>query len=406
MTTRRTLLRLMSATALCAPAAGLLGGTMARAADEVVRIGYVVSRTGLNAAGATITTIPNYELWVHDVNARGGLKLPDGSQRRIEVIEYDDRSVTEEVVKGITRLATSDKVDFILPPWGAAFNLAVAPLMSRFGYPQLTTTATVDKAAEFAERWPTSFWMLGASGSYQGALAEMLRTEREAGRLGNKVAILSIADGGGIEQVVEARKLLPAAGFEIVIDKTYPIGTQDFASLLGEAQASGADSFLAFSYPPDSIALVRQARLSGYNPPVFFVGVGGAFPNFPELNEGHVEGVSSMGGVTAGSPEFKAYSERLQAVMGKKADYWASPIIYATLEMLVQAIERRGLDRPAIAEELSTGSFETILGTIQLENNMPKDMWRIGQWQGDTFVGVAPIGKDGAVPLILPKPAW
>ncbi len=106
-----------------------------------VKIGYVVSKTGANAGGAGITTIPNYVLWVKEIKDAGGLELPGGKRLPIEVIEYDDRSSAEEVVRATERLATQDKVDFILAPWGTGFNLAVAPLFDRFGYPQLAVSA-------------------------------------------------------------------------------------------------------------------------------------------------------------------------------------------------------------------------------------------------------------------------
>ncbi len=69
-----------------------------------VRIGYAISKTGPNSGGAGITTLPNYQLWVKDVNDAGGLELPDGSKLPIEVIEYDDRSSAEEVVRAVERL--------------------------------------------------------------------------------------------------------------------------------------------------------------------------------------------------------------------------------------------------------------------------------------------------------------
>ena len=43
-----------------------------------VKIGYAISKTGPNSGGAGITTLPNYQLWVKDVNDSGGLELPDG----------------------------------------------------------------------------------------------------------------------------------------------------------------------------------------------------------------------------------------------------------------------------------------------------------------------------------------
>jgi branched-chain amino acid transport system substrate-binding protein len=133
MTRRNTMRALASGVAMTM----LLGANLAYSADETIKIGYAVAKTGPNATGAGITTIPNYELWVKDVNAAGGLTMPDGSKRMIEVIEYDDRSSNEDLVRAIERLATKDKVDLILPPWGTGSNLAIAPLMDRFGYPQL-----------------------------------------------------------------------------------------------------------------------------------------------------------------------------------------------------------------------------------------------------------------------------
>ena len=81
----------------------------------------------------------------------------------IEVIEYDDRSNSDEMIKALERLINQDKVDFLFPPWGTAFSLASAPIFARAGYPQILVTATTDRAPEFAKRWPNSFWLLGTA---------------------------------------------------------------------------------------------------------------------------------------------------------------------------------------------------------------------------------------------------
>ena len=61
--------------------AGLLAGAALTAlpalAQESVKIGWAISKTGPNAGGATISLIPNYEMWVKEINAAGGLKLGD-----------------------------------------------------------------------------------------------------------------------------------------------------------------------------------------------------------------------------------------------------------------------------------------------------------------------------------------
>lgn len=108
---KRLTLRALAALAVTALAAA------PAVAQDKVKIGYAISKTGPNAGGATITQIPNYEMWVKDVNAKGGLMI-GGKRVPIEVVEYDDRSNSEEAVRAVERLVTQDKVDLLFPPWG------------------------------------------------------------------------------------------------------------------------------------------------------------------------------------------------------------------------------------------------------------------------------------------------
>jgi hypothetical protein len=71
---RRTLLRII--TGLTAIAAALSTFASAADAQDKIRIGYAISKTGPYAGGAGITTLPNYELWVlADPAVAGGIKL-------------------------------------------------------------------------------------------------------------------------------------------------------------------------------------------------------------------------------------------------------------------------------------------------------------------------------------------
>lgn len=409
VTTRRGASRLVAVTAAAGLATGMIGlaASDAQAQDETsIKIGYAVSKTGANAAGAGITTIPNYVLWVKEVNDAGGITLPDGRQLPIEVVEYDDRSASEEAVRAVERLATQDEVDFILPPWGTGFNLAIAPLMDRLGYPHLAVTAVTDKAPEFAKQWTKSFWFLGGGSDYAEALADVIAAAHEAGTINGQIAMLSVADGFGIDLVSGARPAFADKGLEVVFDKTYPLGTSEFATLIGEAQASGADSFVAFSYPPGTFALTGQSQVAGYNPKVFYLGVGVGFPIYPGMNDGNIEGVMSLGGVDAGSPAIAEYFEKHTAVNGQPPDSWASAVTYTSLQVLQQAIERQGLDRAAVAEEIATGSFDTIIGNVSLEDNQLRTLWWAGQWQDGTFVAIAPSDREGASTPVIPKPDW
>lgn len=377
-------------------------------AQTSVKIGYAISRTGPAAGGAAVTSIPNYELWVKEVNAAGGLKLGD-KRVPIEVVQYDDRSSAEEAAKALERLINQDKVDFILPPWGTGLNLAVGPILNKAGYPHLASTAVTDRAPELAKRWPNSFWLLGTSADASKTLVELLVKLRGEGKIGDTVAMVSIADGFGIDLSAAARPALAAAKFKLAYDKTYPVGTQDLGPIVNEVKALNPDTFIAFSYPPDTIAITEQARISGFNPKVYYTGVGTAFPLFKQKFAANAEGVMGIGGWSGDSPAIKDYLARhkASAANGAEPDRWASAVTFASLQMLQQAIERVGkVDRAAVIKDLQTGSFDTVIGKVKFENNMPTNYWWVGQWQGGEFYGVAPSANQGARQPILPKPAW
>lgn len=396
---------LVSTLAVATAAAMLLGG--AATAQDTIKIGYAVSKTGPNAPGAGITTIPNYQLWIHDLNEAGGIKLGD-TVVPIEVIEYDDQSNTEELVRAVERLVNQDEVDILLTPWGTGMNLAVGPTFAKYGYPQMAATAATDRAYEMGERWPNSFWMLGTSTMGANSLTEVLTGLKDDGKINDKIAMVSVADAFGIELSTASRPALEAAGFKLVIDESYPITTQDFSQIISSAKGSGADTFVAFSYPPDTFGLTGAAIAGEYNPAVFYTAVGTAFPIYKDkLFKDNVDGVLGIGGVDIDDPKFQDYRKRHLAVTGQEPDRWASPITYASLEVLQQAIERVGtIDREAIIEEIQTGTFDTVAGEIKLDRNVNANVWWAGQWQDGDFHGLAPAAMAGAKAPTAPKPAW
>ena len=406
MKTRRDFLHCAAAVS-AAIALGAAGAAMAADAPTKIRIGWTISKTGPNAPGAAVTQLPNYEMWVKEVNAAGGIMLKSiGKRVPIEVVEYDDRSSSEEAVRAIERLITQDKVDFVLPPWGTGLNLAVGPTFNKYHYPQIACTSVTDRAPELAKRWPNAFFLLGTSSSYAEALMGQLEALHKAGKIGNRVAMVSVADGFGIDLSGAARKVAAKHGLNLVYDKSYPLGTQDMTPILNEVKGLNVDAFVAFSYPPDTLTLTDQARIAGFNPKVFYTGVGTAFGLFKERFKNNVDGVMGIGGVNFDSPAIKDYFKRHVASAGREPDRWASSICYAGLQVLQQAIERVGkIDRAAVVAEMKKDTFNTVVGPMDLHTQMYEHNWLVGQWQHGEFYGIAPA-RAGAHQAVVPKPAW
>src|SRR6195256_5426005 len=375
----------------------------ALAADppKSVRIGYAISLSGPNAQGAAITTLSGYKLWVDDVNKKGGLKVQGFDKRiPIEVVEYDDTSNAENAVRLVERLMTQDKVDFVLPPWSTGFNLATAPFYARNGYPQLAVTANSNDAANLVKQMPTLFFFLNEPRNFGGALVEILGKLKGENKINNKLVMFNVADQFGAEASSGVTPVLKNAGFEIVVSKSYPLGASDLTNEIKEAKASGADTFIAYSYPPDTFMLTNTAITQGYNPKAFYTAVGTAFAAYGANFKDKANGVLGLGGWDPTLPGAQEYVQRQTALLNRAADGWAAPVTYASLQVLEQAIEKAGtLDRKKVLDAIESGGpYQTIVGPVDLKTHIRGKQWGVGQWQNGQFVGIAPSDIPGAKP--------
>lgn len=395
-----TLLAAAAATAMAAPALGQSG------APAEIRIGYAISKTGAYAGGASTTVLPNYQMWAADVQKAGGIEI-GGKRVPVKFFEYDDRSNSEEAVRAVERLINQDKVDFILPPWGTAMNLAVAPILHKHDYPHLATTMISDRIPQLRERWSNLFFFTLTSTDYANGVVDVLTRLREEGKIKGRVAIVNVADQFGLELSKAAREGLKKAKFDIVYDQSYPLGSQELQTILNEVRRREPEAFLAFSYPPDTMSLNDQAKVVGFNPKVFYTAIGTVFPMFKNRFGANADGVMGLGGVSAELPVTRDYRERHRAMFKQEADYNGSAVTYATLQILEQAITRAGsIDRKAVSEQIRTGSFETVLGPVKLTNRLWAEASSVGQWQDGVFQPISPKTAIGVKPAIFPKPAW
>jgi branched-chain amino acid transport system substrate-binding protein len=220
------------------------------------------------------------------------------------------------------------------------------------------------------------------------------------------VAVVNVADAFGIELMSAGKPALEAAGFEIVYETSYPLQQQDFAPIIQAAQAADPDAFVAFSYPGDTFGLSAQAKIANLDVGAFYVGVATAFPAYLGANGAAAEGVLGAGGINPDAAGMQEWRTRHKEVTGSDADYWASAMTYASLEILEQAITRAGsLDKAAVLAAIKTAPFQTVMGELDLTNNVNPKFWTVGQWQGGVFYGVAANGFDDVKAPIV-KSGW
>ncbi len=392
----RSIFGVLSALALSASAAF---------ADGVIKLGAIAPKTGGLAGGAVVTQWPNVQLWVEQVNARGGLNVA-GEMMTIELVEYDDKTNPGEHIKLAQRLATQDEVDFIVAPYGTGFNIAAAPIYGKFGYPMIAVSAITDKMDELTSRYPNLFFTLGTTTAFVDGVKEILVEQRAAGEIGNEIAMVNVADAFGIELADRARELFAEEGFEIVYDKSYPLGTPDLSPVMKGAKESGAKAFVAWSYPPDSFGLGEQAIIENLDVKVYYSAVATSFPAFSKAYGSKINNVLGAGGTNVDDPKIAEYRKAHEEITGSVPDYWASANTYAALQILEQAIVGAGtLDKETVTQYIKDNTFDTVMGDLSFKNNFSNTFWSVGQWQDGVFRGVKGSNVDGAAPVRL-KDGW
>ena len=385
-------------------AAALLAGVVATGAGaqdapKSIKVGYVTSLSGPQSAGAMLTTVPNYRLWVDDVNKAGGLMLKKYNKRvPIEVTEIDDTSNIENMVRLLERLMTVDNVDIVLSPWGTGPNLAAAATFAKHGYPQIMGTAGSDRLEELVKQFPTMFWFLSKPSEQIKAIVDVMAEQKGKGKIDETVAVFVVQHPFGQEYSASLKPTLASAGFKVVYETVYPFPPTDLSAQIKAARATNAQTMIALSYPPDTFMLTEQAAINDFNPKMKFLGVGVAFPSYKGKFKDSINGIFGLGGWDPNGPGMKEYFERHKVVnKGQEPDRWASAATYAGLEILQQAIERVGeIDRAKIMQEMKTGTFKTVAGDIKLGDNRDASAWHLGQWQDGEYYAVSPTNRPGA----------
>jgi branched-chain amino acid transport system substrate-binding protein len=102
--------------------------------DKIV-IGQAISLSGPLAGAVQIAGGPIYELWVEEVNKKGGIYVKEyGKKLPVELKRYDDKTDIGTMTNLLEKLILEDKVDFVFPPWGTAWLFAAAPIANKYGY--------------------------------------------------------------------------------------------------------------------------------------------------------------------------------------------------------------------------------------------------------------------------------
>ena len=373
------------------------------AKDKIV-IGSVHSISGPLAIIEGLAYEPIRELWIEDVNARGGIYVEEyGQKLPVELIEYDDKSDIGTMTRLMEKLILEDKVDLLLPPTGTAMLYAAGPIANKHEYVLPGMSGGASSIKEIIGGLPYFFSNLNFSDTQVPAFGELVSD------LGvESAAVIFIEDLHGVEYSGAVVPELVLQGVDVVFVKSIPEGIQDISAIIKEAKAADVDALLCLAYPEENMLCISQSMELGFNPKLMIFGPGICYTFIKDIFGEAAEGLMSWGAWNERStPESQELVDRIGV---DNVDWWGHNLYYAGTQMLEMAVEKAGtLDQAVIRDVMATETFNTVLGpTYYDENRMLAEechTGEVGQWQDGKFEVIGPKNKATADP-VYPKPAW
>jgi branched-chain amino acid transport system substrate-binding protein len=378
--------------ALAGAATGFAGS--ARAQAKPLTIGFGMALTGGLAPNGKAALLA-MQIAEEDINARGGIL-----GRPVKLVYYDDQSNPSTVPGLYTKLLDVDKVDIVVS--GYATNM-VAPAMpivmqkdrtffsllglavnSEFHYPRyfsITPTGGPKPKESFAE----GFFAVAAEQNPKPQTLAMVGADAEFPR--------NAMEG--------ARAQAKQYGLKIVYDKTYPPTTADYTPIVRAVAATNPDIFLACSYPPDSVGIIRATSEIGFKPKLYGGGMVGLQATAIKTQLG-----SLLNGIVVydfwlpwagfasdeGRDFVKKYQTRSAAAGVDLLGYYLPPFGYALMQVVEQAVKGAGgTDDAKLAEFARKNTFKTVVGDIKFN---AEGEWETAQVMAVQFQGVSGNGVD------------
>lgn len=340
----------------------------ATAQNQPVVIGGTLGLTG-SFAGPSVEYKAVYDLWLADVNKRGGLL-----GRPVKMVIYNDEG-TPTIAQGLfNRLITQDKADLLLAPYTTFVGGAIVPVVlahkkilfnGGFVGINIFGAAKGSIVGSYTYQEP----------DYTRGVFELIKSLPPEQRP-KTVAILTaqnpfpIIVRDGYEGKGGALNFAKQAGMNVVVNEQYPPTTTDFTGLVQKAKAANAELLLALGLPNDSLQIARTAQQLGYKPQLFCtcgsqVTTLPAWPKMGAAGEGVI-------GTTISWPtqNFQGFAE-LQAFF-KDRGYDTIPaygvVSYAILQVLEQAVQgAKTLDDEKLKQYILSHEFHSVAGNIKYQ---------------------------------------
>jgi branched-chain amino acid transport system substrate-binding protein len=335
-------------------------------AQEPLRIGLSLSLTGpTSPAGKQV--LVGLEIWRDDINKKGGLL-----GRPVQLVYYDDQGNPANAPGIYAKLMGIDKVDLLIGPYSTNVIAASLPAIMDA---KRTTIGIFGLGANAKFNYPQYFSMNSqgpATSNYSKCVFDLAAAQSPKP---TRLALIGAEVEYSRNALDGARENAKNMGFEIVFERTYPLSTTEFSSVVRAMAATNPDVVFGATLPVDTVGIIRAANEIGFKPKL----IGGAMLGLlvtgikqqlgPMIN-GYISNefyIPAPSLQFAGTKEMMAeYQKRAPAAGIDPLGYTYPPYAYAAGQILAKAVtETKSTDDAKLADYLRKTSFDTVIGPIK-----------------------------------------
>src|SRR5450631_3991948 len=349
--------------AICAPAlcATLLLGATARA-EEPIRIGVISEEQAI--AGASITQAA--KMAADEINAAGGL-----NGRKVEILNYDDKSSATDAVRAFQRAAGEDKVHAVIASYVSEVVLALEPWAARLKMPMITPGAAsneISKAVhnDYDRNKYTFHGYLTSAAlalSVCDAAKELLVDQKHM-----TTAVIMSEDAAWTKPLdIGYEECLPRIGLKVLDHIRFSPDTTDFTPIFNKIEAAKPGVIITGI---SHVGVQPTVQWKNQQVPIPMLGIASQATNSTfgkdtnDASDGVLyQGVS--GPDVAVTPKSVPFAEGFKAKFGNYPSY-AGYTAYDEVYYIADAVKRAGsTDADKMVEALEKTDWEGTIGRTQ-----------------------------------------
>jgi branched-chain amino acid transport system substrate-binding protein len=317
-------------------ACGVLSwNAVSSAADsDQISIGAVLPLSG-DAAHWGIPARTGAEMAVEEINHAGGI-----GGRSLALVVEDDRCSPADGVSAFNTIMASAKPPVaVLGAVCSGVTLALAPMAESRKVVLISPASTSPKLTGAGD----SIFRVVPSGSVRGKVfAEYLYHDRGL----RKLAVMYINNEGGMGGSSAFKTRFTALGGAVMIEQSYAQGTTDLRAQLMKIKAANAEGVLIGSYPPDTVAVLQQAREIHLQQPLFFTTEAVQNPEVLRQAGDAAEGATYILAAPAAGEAVERFTAAYEAKFRKKPELFAAEG-YDVVRLIAEAIAGTTAESPS-----------------------------------------------------------